>query len=666
MVNPIDFKTLLLSAHEESSERKEAEVTDQSIVKIARPRISPSSRGSFRNALLSIESPALPPARRSFRDCLVSSTPREKSAVRKVFHKTQSESSERSNQASKKMNRKIGCFHHARTLLKFVNRNIDQFNTRNIATAFHRLAKHVRREKETLSEEDLALLIRAATSNISHFNARELANIAWTTAHLKLSDERFCRRFFECAYAKISTFNAQELSNTAWALARHKLRDERLLQKISECARAKISKFNQQNLANLAWAFFELGSRDVELFRAISKRMRRIIDRFLPINLRIAAWASVNLDIRDKQLFDEVSRTAQNKIEMFTPEDLANLAGAFARFKIDDPELFRSISTEAQNKMELFKPKEIARLAESFANLRIRDTELFGMVSRWVRDNIQHLNPHELSTLAWSFHIVLIRDLKLLEEISRKAQETIELFNPLDLSMIVIAFADLNIEDNELFVAISDQAKAKRRRFDLQNLVNTAWSLTLIAMNTRELNEELTIKFSRCIFSLIHRIKEEDITKEEVATQLYQIARAFQSRDIKLTEHLSRLAPKIRSQMKDDEQPLPSRFHREVARTLENLGIAFKNEAPICGFFVDIVLNEHKIAIEADGPTHFARDERGKSFPTGKTLFKKNLIQSAGYRVISIPYWEWSKQRNNQQRCKYLTGLLPANSLRLI
>jgi hypothetical protein len=47
---------------------------------------------------------------------------------------------------------------------------------------------------------------------------------------------------------------------------------------------------------------------------------------------------------------------------------------------------------------------------------------------------------------------------------------------------------------------------------------------------------------------------------------------------------------------------------------------------------------EVRIAIEVDGPWHFCRPDHKQ---TGPTLFRNQLLESRGFVVVSVPYFEW-------------------------
>ena len=60
------------------------------------------------------------------------------------------------------------------------------------------------------------------------------------------------------------------------------------------------------------------------------------------------------------------------------------------------------------------------------------------------------------------------------------------------------------------------------------------------------------------------------------------------------------------------------------------------------GYSLDLALPSSRVAIEVDGPFHFLLpDGRGLRRPNGPTLLKRRLLAAAGWRVISVPFYEW-------------------------
>ena len=80
------------------------------------------------------------------------------------------------------------------------------------------------------------------------------------------------------------------------------------------------------------------------------------------------------------------------------------------------------------------------------------------------------------------------------------------------------------------------------------------------------------------------------------------------------------------------------------------------------GYSLDLVVEfggEELIAVEVDGPSHFV----GR-VPTGATLLKRRQLRHFGWRLVSLPYWEWDelnhcdKLKEHDQRAAYLSSLL--------
>jgi hypothetical protein len=66
---------------------------------------------------------------------------------------------------------------------------------------------------------------------------------------------------------------------------------------------------------------------------------------------------------------------------------------------------------------------------------------------------------------------------------------------------------------------------------------------------------------------------------------------------------------------------------------------------------VDAALPAYKLAIEADGPTHFATNTFR---PLGHTLLKRRLLKQLGWKVVNIPLFEWATLSEDKEREEYL------------
>jgi very-short-patch-repair endonuclease len=74
----------------------------------------------------------------------------------------------------------------------------------------------------------------------------------------------------------------------------------------------------------------------------------------------------------------------------------------------------------------------------------------------------------------------------------------------------------------------------------------------------------------------------------------------------------------------------------------------------------------HFVSVEVDGPNHFVSPDNRR--PTqyrveGPTQYRNRALAARGYTVISIPYWEWAKQKGGEARLAYLQRKLQGKTV---
>jgi very-short-patch-repair endonuclease len=60
---------------------------------------------------------------------------------------------------------------------------------------------------------------------------------------------------------------------------------------------------------------------------------------------------------------------------------------------------------------------------------------------------------------------------------------------------------------------------------------------------------------------------------------------------------------------------------------------------------------DRRIALEFDGPSHFTRNTLE---PLGHTRLRDRLLSAMGWHVVSIPFFEWDRLRQKEQRDAYV------------
>lgn len=97
-----------------------------------------------------------------------------------------------------------------------------------------------------------------------------------------------------------------------------------------------------------------------------------------------------------------------------------------------------------------------------------------------------------------------------------------------------------------------------------------------------------------------------------------------------------------------------SKFQASVQRSLRRMGHSTVSEASVGGLSVDIWLPKLGIAVEVDGPMHFAANDH--MHVLGATRLKRRLLSALGAIQVSVSFFEWP-QVDSEQSC-FLRQLL--------
>jgi len=104
-----------------------------------------------------------------------------------------------------------------------------------------------------------------------------------------------------------------------------------------------------------------------------------------------------------------------------------------------------------------------------------------------------------------------------------------------------------------------------------------------------------------------------------------------------------------------------SHFQKTMQSALESMNWPHTTEAFVEDLFsVDFTLkgcSKPKVALEADGPTHFIKNTRQ---PMGPSLLRRRLLRKLGWTVVNVPYWEWDYSGEKGQQAIYLVKAVVA------
>jgi len=71
-----------------------------------------------------------------------------------------------------------------------------------------------------------------------------------------------------------------------------------------------------------------------------------------------------------------------------------------------------------------------------------------------------------------------------------------------------------------------------------------------------------------------------------------------------------------------------------------------EHRCKVSGYSIDALVHlkgGEQIAAEVDGPSHFLGNTQQ---PTGATLLKRRQLRYFGWRLETVPYWEWGYSKD--------------------
>lgn len=98
-----------------------------------------------------------------------------------------------------------------------------------------------------------------------------------------------------------------------------------------------------------------------------------------------------------------------------------------------------------------------------------------------------------------------------------------------------------------------------------------------------------------------------------------------------------------------------TRLQASVEAAVRELGHECVSEGCVQGMSVDIWVPAAGLALEVDGPLHFAANRPQHAL--GPTRLKRRLLRRCGVRAVALPFYEW-KAREPAERLEYLRQLL--------
>jgi hypothetical protein len=185
-----------------------------------------------------------------------------------------------------------------------------------------------------------------------------------------------------------------------------------------------------------------------------------------------------------------------------------------------------------------------------------------------------------------------------------------------------------------------------------QEVANTIWGLTTLGWQA---GSEFGAVFQGLVDAFAHERGLVQLSTADLS-QLLQAHLASQFLGLGLiTLPSSMLEEAVRTYREQARKVTVSNGQREVGESLRRLGISHELEYITADglFSIDLAIVDRRIAVEfrVDGPSHFTTNTLE---PLGHTRLRDRLLSAMGWCVVSIPFYEWDRLHQTEQRDAYV------------
>ncbi|KAL2645349.1 hypothetical protein R1flu_012936 [Riccia fluitans] len=317
--------------------------------------------------------------------------------------------------------------------------------------------------------------------------------------------------------------------------------------------------------------------------------------------------------------------------------------------------------------------------AQSISNISWALSKIGGSSMYWMEmdllaqtamSNVSDLKPQHLANIAGAFASMQHSVPTLFEVLEQMACSLRPKFQAQELTQLLWAFASLNEPANVFLDSLDSDFEGKAsgtsgtsgaetyfNSFTLSELCSLSWSYTV-------LNELKRPSFYLIWHEIVKRSIGDSIEVQELAGQSVQLSQLHQtSQSLELEypelglrpgESLGALARSEWERQKGGKMST-STTQKDVEMLLVSTGRRWVSEYSAASHSLDLALVEERIAIEIDGPTHFARNT---GTALGHTVLKQRQLTAAGWTVLSIPHLEWDELFGEEEQMAYLRSLL--------
>mmetsp|Transcript_6706 Transcript_6706/g.10258 ORF Transcript_6706/g.10258 Transcript_6706/m.10258 type:complete len:865 (+) Transcript_6706:58-2652(+) len=553
--------------------------------------------------------------------------------------------------------------HERRVVEDHVVASLRQFQPKhmaNIMWAFARSDWIPRREVLRAIENRMIQII-------GEFETQGLVNVLWAHSRLMITPSHMLLRKINANLLRtMSRCNAQDVANALYSYAKLSMPPPRpLLGALKAQMLTCRQQLNAQMLSNIMWAFakleYNLNREDmVTVLRQVENR----IQTFNAQGVGTIMWALGTLSIQPSPvLLAKITNRMEKTMKDFTPQCTANTYWAFARLLLEPtPSLARALSNRTLYTVNDFKPQNIANTLWAFAR-----------IGKAIPSNLGRALERRLELAVDSAPDWMTTD-KGNSKKPNVRQRHLASQTPSSIEGAITRNGSGYYKRKHSLVELKRKRKPLDNDFNSQDLANSLWALAVLDLTKSSLFIRLWELGQRfCQWNSRELVQVYEVYAYVAGPKITNggtglvSGKAFQESPPEFQlrwrqDKIRRRAREECAKLQAKEKQTTSRFHRSIAATLKRLGIECQNEVRVGTFAVDIHVTEpglDHILIEADGPSHFLHNSTSRN---GPATLKKKALTNLGWKVISIPHFDWGTLETEKDQEIYLAEQLSISS----
>ena len=559
-------------------------------------------------------------------------------------------------------------------LARFKDKNLNAQNVSNSLWAYatmHNSAK--------VNQEFMSAMEAWCEEVMDEFAPQGISNSLWafaTTGYTLKADTM--RAFSRAISRNIKEFKSMEFSNVIWALATMRVEcditaivDE-TLDEIHSNILAFPNMWSAQSVSNILWAMATLAGsghqmrpRHDELLRTLVMYVERKTSSFIAQGLANTLWGFATLNYTPSlRMLEVVTERWLTYVNDMSAGECSNLLWSYGNLRFDPGiDVLKSVSELLlRTKREDMNLTIISNTLWAFANFdylpRNEVMEHMLKVSKFYFDqNEEAITTQSLSNIGWSLaNLSYIPDDDVMQSIAARALTEVkkDAFTEQGLSNMVWSWATLGVDPGAEVMREFSNAIAKRlAAFTSQGLSNSLWAFSVL----EHWPESWVVdKFRTRILEMDGKMNYKiDLTQLFIADLTFSHFTEFGAL---ITSPTMRESAERAWTELSCSKVIISSMHREVSESLNEMGVPHQIEFVTNDglFSLDIVLKGRQVAIEVDGPSHFARNKPQRRL--GSDYLRRRYLESRGWTVVNVLWYEWAEQSKLNRRTGYLANLL--------